>query len=68
MLKAPLRGGSVPPVNGALGAVQGQEKPLHGVFVRETKAVADEEWWKWMRNGYLTNETEGMIYAGQEQA
>ena len=45
-----------------------KDKPLHGVFVRDTKEIAPEESWKWLRNGYLKKETERLICAAQEQA
>ena len=46
----------------------GKDKPLHGVFVRDTKEIAGEESWKWLHNGHLKKETEGLICAAQEQA
>ena len=38
------------------------------MFVRDIQETAVEESWKWLRNGYLKKETEGMICAAQEQA
>ena len=43
-------------------------KPLHGAFLRDVEGSAVEESWRWLRNGYLKKETEGMICAAQEQA
>jgi len=34
----------------------------------QTTDVAEEESWRWLRNGYLKKETEGLILAAQEQA
>ena len=44
------------------------EKALHGEFVQQTSDVAGEESWRWLRNGFLKKETEGLILAAQEQA
>lgn len=43
-------------------------KPLHCAFSQNTDEVADEESWRWMRNGVMEKETEGKICAAQEQA
>ena len=43
-------------------------KPLHGRFFEEVKDIADPESWRWLRNGFLKKETEGMVLAAQEQA
>ena len=45
-----------------------KNKPLHGAFVRDIEETPIEESWRWLRNGYLKKETEGMICAAQEQA
>ena len=45
-----------------------KEKALHGEFVQQTSDVAGEESWRWLRNGFLKKETEGLIPAAQEQA
>ena len=45
-----------------------KDKPLHGKFYQEVSEIADIESWRWLRNGYLKKETEGMICAAQEQA
>ena len=45
-----------------------KEKALHGEFVQQTSDVAGEESWRWLRNGFLKTETEGLILAAQEQA
>ena len=47
---------------------QWKEKQLHGKFIRETEEVKSEEIWGWIRKGYLKKETEGLIFATQEQA
>ena len=45
------------------------EKPLHSAYFKETKDVKDaKESWKWLANGYLKNETEGVLMAAQDQA
>ena len=46
-----------------------KEKALHGEFVRQTAdVVAGEDSRRWLRNGFLKKETEGLILAAQEQA
>ena len=45
-----------------------KEKALHGGFVQQTSDVAGGESWRWLRNGFLKKETEGLILAAQEQA
>ena len=45
-----------------------KEKALHGEFVRQTADVAGEDSWRWLWNGFLKKETEGLILAAQEQA
>ena len=42
-----------------------KEKALHGEFVQQTTDVAGEESWRWLRNGLLKKETEGLILAAQ---
>ena len=41
-------------------------KKLHGKFFNETKDVADEKSWLWLRRGSLYKETEGCVCAAQE--
>ena len=43
-------------------------KALHGAFVQQISDEAGEESWRWLRNGFLKMETEGLILAAQEQA
>ena len=45
-----------------------KEKALHGEFVQQTADVAREDSWRWLRNGFLKKEMEGLILAAQEQA
>ena len=47
---------------------QWKEKQLHGKFIREKEEIRSEETWGWIRKGYLKKETEGLIFAAQEQA
>ena len=44
------------------------EKALHGAFVQQISDEAGEKSWRWLRNGFLKKETEGLILAVQEQA
>ena len=44
------------------------DSALHGQFIRQTKEIADPQSWTWVKNGFLKRETEGMIFAAQEQA
>ena len=44
-----------------------KEKALHGELVRQTADVTGEDSWRWLRNGFLKKETEGLILAAQEQ-
>ena len=46
---------------------QWKEKQLHGKFVRETEELRSVETWRWNKKGYLMKETEGLIFAAQEQ-
>ena len=43
-------------------------KSLHGQFFRDTEGIADDRSFDWIRSGFLKAETEGMIFAAQEQA
>ena len=45
-----------------------KDKALHGKFYQAVEGFADSESWRWLRQGYLKKETEGMICAAQEQA
>ena len=45
-----------------------KEKALHGKFYKSTEEFADPESWRWLRQGFLKKETEGMIFAAQERA
>ena len=45
-----------------------KEKALYGAFVQQISDEAGEESWRWLRNGFLKKETEGLILADQEQA
>ena len=45
-----------------------KDKALHGAFVQEISDEAGEESWRWLRNGFLKEETEGLILAAQEQS
>ena len=45
-----------------------KEKALQGEFIQQISNVAGEESWRWLRNGFLKKETEGLILAAQEQA
>ena len=45
-----------------------KEKALHGEFFQQTLDTASAESCRWLRNGFLTKETEGLILAAQEQA
>ena len=40
-----------------------KEKALHGEFVRQTVDVFEEDTWRWLRNGFVKKETEGLILA-----
>ena len=42
-------------------------KQLHGQFKRETEDLSDVSW-NWIRTGELKKETEGLIFAAQDQA
>ena len=45
-----------------------KEKRLHGKFVVDVEAVADNRSWQWLRAGYLAKSTEAYLFAAQEQA
>ena len=47
---------------------QWKERQLHGKFTREAEEVRGKETWGWIRKGYLKNETEELIFAGQKEA
>ena len=47
---------------------QGVHKPLHGEFVRRTSEVVGEDTWRWLKNGFLKKEPDGLILAAQEKA
>ena len=40
---------------------------MHGQFKRETEELSSESW-SWIRIGGLKKETEGLIFAAQDQA
>ena len=42
-------------------------KPLHGQFFRDTEN-RDERSWEWLKRGKLKKETEGLLFAAQDQA
>ena len=44
-----------------------KEKPMHGHFIRQTKDIADDMSWAWLRSGTLKRETEPLITAEQDQ-
>ena len=43
------------------------EKALRGKFVQQKSDVAGKDSWRWLRNGVLKKDTEGLILAAQEQ-
>ena len=45
-----------------------KEKALYGAFVQQISDEAGEESWRWLTNGFLKKETEGLTLAVQEQA
>ena len=47
---------------------QWREKKKHGVFLKKVEGIADQASWDWIRGGSLRKETEGLIFAAQEQA
>ena len=44
------------------------EGKLQGQFLEKTRNIAHEFSGKWIRNGFLKKEKEGMLFAAQEQA
>ena len=44
------------------------ENKLHGKFRKNTKAIAVERSWEWLKMGYMKKETESIITAAQDQA
>ena len=47
---------------------QWKEKKLYGKFERQPEYVRSEETWGWISRCYLNKETDGLIFAAQEQA
>ena len=47
---------------------QWRQKNKHGVFLKKIEGIADQSSWDWTRGGFLRKETEGLIFAAQEQA
>ena len=45
-----------------------EAKALHGQHFRQTKEFSDTESWRWLREGELKKETEGLIMAAQTQS
>ena len=45
-----------------------KEKPLHGQYAKLTEKYDTKKTYKWIRNGYMKKETEGLITAAQDQA
>ena len=43
-----------------------REKKLHGKFFNDTKDIANEKSWQWMRGGFVDKRTEGFVCAAQE--
>ena len=41
---------------------------MHGQHFRQTKEFSDTEWWRWLREGELKKETDGLIMAAQTQS
>ena len=48
--------------------IEWKEKALHGQFLREIKSTDDGNRWEWLKQGELKRETEGVLFAAQEQA
>ena len=46
----------------------GEEKVLHGQYMRQTKEVRSDQCWAWLQNGDLKRETESLIMAAQNQS
>ena len=47
---------------------QWKEKQLLDKFITEKEEIRSKETWGWIRKSYLKKETEGLIFAAQEQA
>ena len=45
-----------------------KNKALHGQFSKLTGEIMDQKSWSWVRKGGIKKETEGTIFAAQEQA
>ena len=45
-----------------------KDKPLHGQYTKITENTDKHKTYKWLRNGYMKKETEGLITAAQDQA
>lgn len=45
-----------------------KEKPMHGLFLRQTDKLTDKKTWAWLTKGDLKKETESLITAAQDQA
>ena len=44
-----------------------KEKSLHGQYTKIADKTDKKNTYKWMRNGYIKKETEGLITAAQDQ-
>ena len=68
----------LPPIRGSTAALKKQQKEerhakwqdkqLHGKFLRDTEEVRGKDSWRWNKKGFLKKETEGLIFAAQDQA
>ena len=47
---------------------QWHTKVKHGQYIRKVEDIADETSWGWVKGGFLKKETEGLIFAAQEEA
>ena len=45
-----------------------KDKTMHGKFFRDVEDIGCEKSFTWITKGYLTKNTEGLIFAAQEQA
>ena len=78
LLKEVVKEKILPPIRGSTAALkkqqmgerhaQWQEKQLHGKFLRDTEEVRGADSWRWNKKGFLKKETEGLIFAAQDQA